>query len=260
MSALANVTAAHIGGKNVSLQSLLYAMKITDRLGDIRNAAEDLVIQQAAEREGFLPGDAELQAEADNLRVALGLHLADATHAWLKDRGMNVDDLENYLIRLIAARRLKDKLAGDKIEAFFMEHRPGFDAARLSRLAAGDAAAAKDVAARITAGTASLASLSGQFPADASAAPADGAGFTLRMHMDPAVAAAVFRASPGEVVGPVKTGRGAYEVVQVHEVRRAELDERTAALVRDLVFGAWLRGEVERVGVDFQLPAQITAS
>ena len=87
-----------------------------------------------------------------------------------------------------------------------------------------------------------------------------GVGFVLRMNMDPALAVAVFRASPGQVVGPVKTARGAYELAQVHEVRRAELDDRTAALVGDLIFGVWIRGERERVGIEVLVLSLVTSA
>ncbi len=253
MSQLASITAAKIGGQPVSLRSLIHTMKITDRLADFRHAADDLMIQQAAEREGIAPTDKELQAEADSLRVAMGLHQAADTHAWLERRGMSTEDFETYVLRLLSARRLKQKLTADKVEAYFMEHRPAFDAARISRLAFATEAAAKDAMDQIRAATTTLAALAGRFPADSASAPADGAGFTLRMHMDPPLAAAVFRASPGQIVGPVGTTHGAHEIAQVHEVRRAELDERTAALVQDMLFGVWLRGERERTGIEVQV-------
>lgn len=260
MSELANVTAARIGGKPVSLQSLIHTMKITDRLADFRHAADDLLIQQAAEREGIAPTDKELQAESDSLRAAMGLNLAADTHAWLKQRSMSAQDFETYVLRLVSARMLKQKLTADKVEAYFMEHRPAFDAARISRLAFGSDAAANEALGQIRSGAASLATLAGRFPADAAEAPADGAGFTLRMHMDPALAAAVFRASPGQWVGPVETAHGAREIAQVHEVRRAELDERTGALVQDLLFGVWLRGERERAGIEVQVASLVPST
>jgi len=257
MSDLAKLTAARMDGKPVSLQSVLHAMKITDRLADFRHAVDDLLIQQAAEREGIAPTDAELQAESDSLRAAMGLQQAAATQAWLKQRGMNIDDFETYILRLVSARMLKQKVAADKVEAYFVEHRPAFDAARISRLAFGSEETASDAERQLAAGATTFASLADRFPADASAAPVDGAGFVFRLHLDPALAAAIFRASPGDVVGPVLTARGAHELAQVHEVRRAELDERTSALIEDLLFGVWLRGERERAQLEFMLPSLI---
>lgn len=250
MSALDEVTAARLGETPISLQSLLHTMKITDRLSDFRHAADDLLIQSAAEREGITPSDDELQTEADNMRAALGLHEAEATHRWLASRGMTEDDFETYLLRIVSARRLKQKLTDGKIEAYFMEHRPAFDAARISRLAFGGEDAARQALDQLKSGDTTVAELAGRFPADASEAPSDGAGFVLRMHMDPALAAAVFRASQDQVVGPVQARTGAYELAQVHEVRRGELDDRTSALVQDLLFGVWIRGERERVGIE----------
>lgn len=249
MSELAAITAARIGGKPVSLQALIHAMKITDRLADFRHAADDLMIQQAAEREGIAPSDAELQAEADALRVAMGLHKAAETKAWLNEKGMSADDFETYVLRLVSARKLKEKLTAGNVDAYFMEHRPGFDAARISRLAFGNEAAAREALSKLTAGTEKLAALADRFPANAGSMPTDAAGFALRLHMNPDMAAAVFRATPGQWVGPIRSG-GAFELVQVHELRRAELTERMASLVKDLLFGVWLRGERERTKIE----------
>ena len=260
MSGLANVTAARVGDRAISLESLIHTMKITDRLADFRHAVDDLLIQSAAEGRGIAPSDADLQTEADNLRVALGLHDDAATRAWLKARSMSQDEFETYVLRIVSARHLKRELTADKAEAYFMENRPGFDAARISRLAFGGEDEAREAMGKLTSGAATMASLAGRFSADPSEAPSDGAGFVLRMNMDPALAVAVFRASPGQVVGPVKTARGAYELAQVHEVRRAELDDRTAALVGDLIFGVWIRGERERVGIEVLVPSLVTSA
>ncbi len=253
MTALGDIQAARIDDRSIDLATLLHTMKITDRLGDFRHALDDLLIQQGAEREGIAPSDEELQAEADGVRVALGLHRAADTRAWLAARGVSVDDFETYVQRIVCARKLKARVATEHVEGYVMEHRPAFDAARISRLAFGSEAVAREAQAQLAARETSVAVLAGRFAADPAGAPADGAGFVLRMHMDPAVAAAVFRASPGEIVGPIATARGAHELVQAHEVRRAELDARTGALVQDLLFSAWLRGERERSGAALQV-------
>lgn len=74
-------------------------------------------------------------------------------------------------------------------------------------------------------------------------------GAVLRPALPAAVAERVFAARPGDVVGPVATERG-FALFLVEELLPADLDEETAAVIRQEVFDAWLAEQFRDVRID----------
>jgi putative peptide maturation system protein len=257
MNSLQAITAATVNGKDVTLQDLLFSLKINDRLGPLRDAVDDVVIMEAAKSEGISVADDELQREADALRRGLGLDKAAETKKWLSERGMGVDELETYLTRMISASKLKDRVTRDRIEGYFAEHRPSFDSARLSQIVVRDAELAAEVAEKARAAHTEFEHLVADFSVDARGRANDGrVGWVRRHDMNPRIAEVVFSAKNGDVVGPIAIA-GNQVVIRVERIRRAQLDDETRGIIRDRLFNDWLKNATASAGVDFALPGLI---
>jgi len=250
---------ARIGGTDVSLNELLYTLKITDRLDAFRNAADDILILRAVKAENLSATGTELQEEADSLRQQLGLLSAADTETWMRQRHLSLDDFEQYVCRRVTARKLQDRLVGPKIESFFVANRAGLDVAGLWRIVVENEEVAREVTTALARPGASFAALARKFTLDAATRDAGGySGHMLRMAMDPELATAVFLASPGAIVGPVRTQAG-YEIVHVEEIRRASMNDHTRAVISDLLFNKWLQAGREEAGVQLAFVDQIVA-
>lgn len=259
MNALQSITAASANGRGITLNELLYTLKITDRLDALRNVIDDVFIADEVAAQGIKAAPAELQAESDAVRQSLGLLRAADTHAWLKSRAMSVDDFEAYLSRRVTARKLKAKLSSEKIEATFRSRRPDFDRAKLWILVAENLSIAREVAEKLRAGE-NFKALAEKYSIDPETRPRGGfQGIVWRSQLDPRLASKVFLASPGSVVGPVRTDSG-HVLALVEDIARASLDEETKLRVADLIFRDWLDERAAKSKLDFSLPQLIGAS
>lgn len=145
MSTLKEIKVGSVNGRDVSLNEILYGLKISNSLSDLTDALREIVMLDAIRREGITASDDELQSAADELRADMGLYSAAQTEAWLREVGMTVDDFEEYLRRRVSTQKLKTTISEGKIEAFFKAHRPQFDSARLSQVVVDDEAKAREI-------------------------------------------------------------------------------------------------------------------
>jgi parvulin-like peptidyl-prolyl isomerase len=77
-------------------------------------------------------------------------------------------------------------------------------------------------------------------------------GIVSRAEMPPAVAAAVFSATSGAVVGPLKTNAG-HVLIKVEEILRGQLDAPTAAALQQSLFRNWVAQQVQNGQVQVKL-------
>lgn len=239
-----------VGNTDVALGEILYTLKISDRLGELERALDDIILSGETTARGIEAEPHELQAAADRFRRRMGLFTAASTHGWLDERSLSVDDLEEYLRRSVGAAKLREQVTTDRVEPYFTDHRPAFDMADIDRIVAADADTATLVRRDLDDGTKSF----GELADDHSIGhlPGGRVGPVRRMAMEPSVADAVFSSADGEIVGPIEVD-GTYHVVRVNQVRRASLDEATRRLIEDTVFDAWLAERRAEVGVSLDV-------
>ena len=237
---LSKVPGARIAGRTVSLNDLLYALKVGGRLDAFRAAVDDLLIHTAAREAGLDADVAELQAEANTLRHSMGLLRAVDTERWLQQQHLSADDFEQLLWRRVTARKLQQQICEAQIEPYFHRNRAALDSACISSIVLENEAVACDILEALALPGASFAALARRYTIDARAHAVGGhAGYVRRMAMDPAVAKAVFLANAGATLGPIRSSVG-FEVIHVEDIQRAALDPAMRAFVSDLIFNEWL--------------------
>ncbi len=79
------------------------------------SAVEDLAragesSRRYAEKRGHEISDDDMQRASESFRAELGLNSADATHRWLRARGVGLDDFANYLERALWRNRYEKHL------------------------------------------------------------------------------------------------------------------------------------------------------
>src|SRR4029453_17845836 len=92
---LQSVAAAVVDGKEISLQAVLYTLKLKGQLDAIvAQTITDQLIAAAADQEGMTVTAAGSQKAANAFRVQRGLHRADATQSWRRSNHLTREDLE----------------------------------------------------------------------------------------------------------------------------------------------------------------------
>jgi parvulin-like peptidyl-prolyl isomerase len=77
-------------------------------------------------------------------------------------------------------------------------------------------------------------------------------GIVNRTALPPVVAAAVFAAKNGEVVGPLKHA-GAYLLIKVEEILLGQLDGPTTAGIQQILFRDWVAAQIQNGKVEMKL-------
>lgn len=241
MASLSEFSAVTVNGQAVSLQEALMQAFWREELGFLNDAADAVLIRQAARERGITVTDAELQQAADTFRVARGLYKANAMQDWLTTRGRSIEDWEAYLEYRVLASKVRQAITEGKVEQFFAENKAGYDAATISQITTADEGVAEELRSQIVDDGADFYALARKYSTDAATKCAGGyVGILSRSVMAPVMAAAVFGARPGEVIGPIKTEQG-FTLVKVEAHNPAQLNSATREAIQATLFDQWLR-------------------
>lgn len=192
-----------------------------------------------ARRLGFAVDDVTLQNFVDRFRASHGLHSAAATLNYLDRAGFDVESFERLCEEVLLSRRFEEELlAPPNVRQFVVEQHLQFDTVAVRRIVVNDGNLANELRMRIEEDEEDFATLAAEY----SKRPDAGAIVRLRRSAFPAdVAARLFQARPGTMVGPFETDEG-YELVKVDAVLRASADdEGTCREARALMLHNWLQ-------------------
>jgi parvulin-like peptidyl-prolyl isomerase len=253
MRSLDEYIAIEINGESVSLQRLLRFAKADNASRFIRNAADAVLIRQAALAAGVSVTDEEVQQAADVFRSKRDLCDQKRTNRWLTRHYLSQVEWETLLEDEVIRMKLRNVLTAERVEKYFVEQRLSFDAATLSRIVVKEENVARELRAQIIEDDADFYSLARKYSIDMSTRPAGGySGLVQRSEMEPAMEAAVFGAQPGQTVGPIKTYAG-WQLVKIEGIQLATLDDALRETIKSLLFEEWLTAKRNEAKISIPL-------
>jgi parvulin-like peptidyl-prolyl isomerase len=232
--------AIEVNGESVSLLQVLRFAKTDNESRFIRNAADAVLIRQAAVAAGIKATDQEIQQAADAFRTKRDLCDRKKTNRWLARHYLSQAEWEGLLEDEIIRLKLLDVVTAGQVEKFFAERRLSFDAATISRIVVKEEDVARELRAQIVEDDADFYTVARKHSIDSSTRPAGGyAGLVRRSEMEPAMESAVFGAEPGRTVGPIKSYSG-WQLLKIEAIHLATLDESLRETIKSLLFDEWL--------------------
>jgi len=253
MKSLREITALEVNGEHLSLAEVLRSANCRGQLGFLEAVVDLLLIRQEAAERGIEASDDELQQTADEFRVARDLHQAEALKEWLAANHLTFAGWERLLEDEVITRKLRDTLTDHQVEQYFAENKLSFDAATISQLTVGNEEVAKELRVQICEEGADFHKLARSYSIDAATRPASGyVGRVKRQGLADELSASVFRAKAGRIIGPLKTDQG-WQLIRVHELHLATLDEATCEQIKTLLFGAWLSRQRSKAQISMPL-------
>ena len=253
MQGLDTYIAIEVNGESVTLRQLIRFAKWGNEPNFITNAADAVLIRQAATASGIDVTDEEVQQAADNFRTKRDLYDEKRTDRWLARHYLSRLEWETVLEDEIIRVKLRDVLTTGKVEKYFAEQRLLFDAATISRLVVKDVNVAKELRAQIVEDDADFYTLARKYSIDSFTRPAGGySGLVRRTDMEPTMEAAVFGAQPGKTVGPIKTYAG-WQLVKVEAIHLASLNDSLRENIKSLLFEDWLTGQRQKAKISIPL-------
>jgi putative peptide maturation system protein len=183
---------------------------------------------------------AEVQTAFDDMRRRRGLLSAAELKAWMLDSGSSLHALENLATNRARVAKLRDLIAGDRVDGFFDAHRGEFETIALALLTTPSKRIAADVASAIAAPQCDF------FQAAQSAFVKDRSRRTqLSLVSDPRQSIAaelgvdLTNAFPGQMVGPLTSANG-WALIHVLSTEDVELSPAVRTAVKDRIFSEWL--------------------
>jgi parvulin-like peptidyl-prolyl isomerase len=211
-------------------EDILREVKLSLQLPEVTERINNhKIIAKAAADAGIEPDGEELQATADRIRVSNNLNSAAETYAWLEKYGLSVDDFEELVLRNCLKDQLAEYLFKDKIEPYFVQRKLDFMSAVLYSVMFDDEDEAMEAYYDLQAGETTFSQVAYQYIEETELRRVGGyLGDVRRTNLDPEVSAAVFAASPPQVLKPIVTNQGVY-LIYVEEIRQPLLTEQLRA-------------------------------
>lgn len=202
------------------------------------------LIERTAQVEGVVVDPDEIQAEGDLQRRQRQLENAKDTYAWLAEQLTTPELWEAGIHDSLLSKKLAEHLFDAQLETYFVEHRLEFERVSLYRLIVPYEPLAQELFYRIEEGELSFYEAAHLYDIDRERRSRCGyEGQPHRWALSPQLAATIFSAKPGEVIGP-KVAEQGYELLLVEDITSTELTDELRQLIRNRLFQTWLEAEL----------------
>lgn len=215
----------------------------THKHAEIATLAEhDALVLRLCEQLSITVSEAELQAAGDAFRQENKLLSASETLTWIQDQRISVEDWSEGIRTVLLAKKLKEYMFGDAVDAHYMSNRNDYKRVALSQILVPDLTTALKVADAIREENASFCALALEYSKGKQSKENGGfVGICFPLKLLPEIAQAIAEAKEGEVIEPVQTKLG-YHILKIEKWFHAELSE-IREQVLEALFQAWLQAD-----------------
>ena len=248
-----DATLIRVNGTEVRLRHVVRQMGVADNLRFFNGFARRELIRQLARREGVCAASEDIQRRVDDWRYQHRLERVEDTEAYLAKRGITLQDVtEDAEVRQLEYL-LSLKIAKGQVESYFVQHTLTFDEAEICWIFHTDKDVIDEVDLQIRDDGADFYAMARRFSQDARTRSGSGfLGRVRRKQLPKGIAARIFAASLGEILGPEKVSKG-FALYLVQERYPATLNERTKKEIRKYLFNQWLQREVHRADIRYPI-------
>ena len=242
-----------VNGAEVLLSDIVRQMGVTDNLRFFNEFARRELIRQLARREGVCAVQEDIQRKVNDWRYKHRLERVEDTEDYLAKRGITLQDVtEDAEVRQLEYL-LSEKIAKGQVESYFAQHTLEFDEAEICWIFHTDKDVIDEVDLQIREDGADFYAMARQFSQDVRTRPGSGfLGRVRRKQLPKGIAARVFAAPSGEILGPEKVS-GGFALYLLQEHYPAILNERTKKEIRKHLFNQWLQREVQRADIHYPI-------
>jgi parvulin-like peptidyl-prolyl isomerase len=238
----------------ISPEDMLHQIKITCQIPSvIEEIATRKIIESTAEELGIQVETEELQQAADRLRLMNNLLRAEDTWFWLQKHHLTLDEFEELAHFNIISSKLAEHLFGDKVEPFFVEHQLEYTLAVIYEVILDDEDLAMELFYALQEGEMMFHEVAHQYIQNKELRRIGGyRGMLSRTALKPEISAAVFAATPPQIVKPIATSSGVH-LIFVEELIQPQLNEMISSQILSDLFSEWLKRQFEEFEIEIDL-------
>ena len=234
----------------ISSEDILHQVKLSCQIPEIvEQIVSRKIVADAAEEVGITVETEELQKAADSLRLISKLNSAEETKVWLQKNGLSLDDFEELVYNNVISGKLAHHLFADKVEPFFVEHQLDYAGVVMYEVVLDDEDLAMELFYAIQEGEMSFYEVAHQYIQDTELRRKGGyRGIVQRKELKPEISAAVFAATPPQVLKPILTSSGVH-LVLVEEIVQSKLNDKLHYQILSDLFEEWLKQQIDKTTV-----------
>lgn len=238
----------------VSPDEVLHQLKLSCQIPSVvEGILTRKIIARAAQEADIKAEPEELQQAADNLRLMSNLRSADATVSWLQKHSLSLDDFEELVYGSVVSSKLAQRFFADKVESFFVEHQLDYAQVVIYEVVLDDEDLAMELFYALQEGEMGFHEVAHQYIQDTELRRTGGyRGILQRKDLKPEISAAVFAATPPQIIKPIVTSKGVH-LILVEEIIQPKLDEMLRYKLVSYLFYEWLKGQIEQFEVEVDL-------
>ena len=240
----------------ISPQETIQHLKLSCQIPAVVEAIVSckIILDKAAEM-GLKVESEELQQAADSLRLANNLLQADATWTWLQKHCLSLDEFEEIAQTNALSSKLAQHLLGDRVEPFFVEHQLDYAKAILYEVVLDDEDLAMELFYALQQGEMQFHEVAYEYIQETELRRLVGyRGEVSRTDLRPEISAAVFAATPPQLLKPIVTPKGVH-LIRVEEILQPRLNDALRVKILADLYSDWLKQQVEQVEVVTRLNA-----
>ncbi|MBD2664907.1 PpiC-type peptidyl-prolyl cis-trans isomerase [Richelia sinica FACHB-800] len=199
------------------------------------------VIMAAAEEAGIKIETDELQKAADKIRLSYQLNSADDTWKWLNKHSLSLDNFEEIVYTNLISSKLVSHLFADQVEPYFFENQLDYAGVVMYEVIINDEDLALELFYAIKEGEMSFFDVAHEYIEDKELRRKGGyLGTVSRRELKPEISAAVFTATPPQLIKPIITCSGVH-IIFVEEIIQPQLNENIRTQILTQLFSIWLK-------------------
>ncbi|MEH1777531.1 MAG: peptidylprolyl isomerase [Nostoc sp.] len=242
----------------VSPDDILDHIKLSCQIPSVLEAiATRKIVEYEAKKAGIQIGLEELQHAADSLRLANQLIKAEDTWTWLEKYHLSLDDFEAIAETNLLSAKLANHLFAEKVEPFFYAHQLDYVGAVTYEVVLDDEDLALELFYALQEGEISFQEIARQYIQNTEIRRAGGyQGIRLRTDFRPEIAAAIFAASPPQILKPITTPKGVH-IIAVEEIIKPQLDEQRRLKIIGDLFANWLKAQIAAMEIVTKLTKNV---
>lgn len=215
----------------------------------IEAIATHKIIADAAAAAGIKVEPEELQQAADSLRLAHKLLRSEDTWTWLQKHHLTLDEFEELAYTNVIYTKLAEHLFAEQVEPLFFEYQLDYRGAVIYEAVLDDEDLALELFYAIQEGEINFQEVARQYIQDTELRRCRGyRGIRYRKDLKPEIAAAIFAATPPQILKPIVTSKGAH-LIWVEEIIQPQLNEQLRVKILADLFSAWLKQQIEQIEI-----------
>lgn len=235
-------------------EEILHQIKLSCQIPSIvEGILNRKIIARTAREYGIKTEPSELQQAADSLRLISNLRSADVTWSWLQKHSLSLDDFEELVEATVLSSKLAQHVFADKVEPLFVEHQLDYTQVIMYEVVLEDEDLAMELFYAIGEGEINFHEAAYQHIQDAELRRIGGyRGKLCRNQLQPEISAAIFAATPPQIIKPILTSSGVH-LILVEEIIQPRLDNILRQKIISELFSEWLKQQIEKVEVEINL-------